>query len=60
MTYRFADHEEIFEAGDAFYLPPGHVFMIEAGSEFVQFSPTDELRVVEAALMKNMQELQHS
>jgi hypothetical protein len=34
--------------------------MIEAGSEFVQFSPTDELRVVEAALMKNMQELQHS
>jgi hypothetical protein len=21
MTYRFADHEEVFEAGDAFYLP---------------------------------------
>ena len=22
LTYRFADHEEVFEAGDAFYLPP--------------------------------------
>jgi hypothetical protein len=25
LTYRFADHVEVFEAGDAFYLPPGHV-----------------------------------
>jgi glyoxylate utilization-related uncharacterized protein len=23
VTYRFADHDEVFEAGDAFYLPPG-------------------------------------
>jgi Cupin domain len=58
LTYRFADHDEVFEAGDAFYLPPGHVPLAEAGSEFVQFSPTDELRVVEAAMMKNMQALQ--
>ena len=27
MTFRFADREEVFEAGDAFYLPPGHVPM---------------------------------
>jgi hypothetical protein len=25
LTYRFADHDEVFEAGDAFYLPPGHI-----------------------------------
>ena len=24
LTWRFADHEEVFEAGDAFYAPPGH------------------------------------
>ena len=24
LTYRFADREEVFEAGDAFYAPPGH------------------------------------
>ena len=46
LTFRFADHEEVFEAGDAFYLPPGHVPLAEAGSEFVQFSPAEELRTV--------------
>ena len=55
LTYRFADHEEVFEAGDAFYLPPGHVPLAEAGSELVQFSPSDELRVVVDAMTKNMQ-----
>jgi len=58
LTYRFADHEEVFEAGDAFYLPPGHVPLAEAGSELVQFSPSEEFRVVVAAMMKNMQEMQ--
>ena len=57
LRFRFADHEEVFEAGDAFYLPPGHVPMVAAGSEIVQFSPTEELRVVEAAMMSNMQRL---
>ena len=55
LTYRFADHEEVFEAGDAFYLPPGHVPLAEAGSEFVQFSPSDERKVVEETMMRNMQ-----
>ena len=41
MTYRFADREEVFEAGDAFDLPPGHVPVADAGSEFVQFSPSE-------------------
>src|SRR5882672_11624621 len=58
LTYRFADHEEVFEAGDAFYLPPGHVPLAEAGSEILQFSPSEELRVVAEAMVKNMQELQ--
>ena len=58
ITYRFADHEEVFEAGDAFYLPPGHVPVVDAGSEFVQFSPSDELAIVTAAMMKNMQAMQ--
>ena len=55
LTYRFADHEEVFEAGDAFYLPPGHVPLADAGSELVQFSPSEELRAVDAVMAKNMQ-----
>jgi hypothetical protein len=55
LTYRFADHEEVFEAGDAFYLPPGHIPLADAGSELVQFSPSEDLRAVEAAMTRNMQ-----
>ncbi len=25
LTFRFPDHEEVFEPGDAFYLPAGHI-----------------------------------
>jgi hypothetical protein len=60
LTWRFADHEEVFEAGDAFYVPPGHAPVAEAGSEFVQFSPRDELRTVQAAMAKNMQAMQRA
>jgi hypothetical protein len=55
LTFRFADHDEVVEAGDAFYLPPGHIPTAEAGSEYVQFSPSDELRTVAEAMKANMQ-----
>lgn len=58
VTFRFADHEEVFEAGDAFYLPPGHVPLAEGGSEYIQFSPSEELQVVSAAMVKNLQAMQ--
>jgi hypothetical protein len=58
ITYRFADHEEVFEAGDAFYVASGHVPIIAAGSEFVQFSPSEQLQVVTATMMANMRQMQ--
>jgi glyoxylate utilization-related uncharacterized protein len=59
LTFRFADHEEVFEAGDAFYTPPGHApVQHEPGTEIVQFSPAEELRETEAAMMRNMQAMQ--
>jgi hypothetical protein len=58
LTIRYADHEEAIEAGDAFYMPPGHVPAGAAGTEFVQFSPSDELRVSQAAMAGNMQQMQ--
>ena len=56
LTFRFADHEEAAEAGDAFYLPPGHIPLAEAGAEYVQFSPTLQHQAVAAAMVKNMQD----
>jgi hypothetical protein len=59
LTFRYADREEVFEAGDAFYTPPGHVpVKHEPGTEIVQFSPTEELRKTEAVMMENMQAMQ--
>src|SRR3954453_22949655 len=58
LTYRFADHDEVFQAADAFYLPAGHIPLADAGSELVQFSPSEELKVVDAAMMQNMRAMQ--
>ena len=44
VKFTFADgHEEIYEAGDAYYAPPGHLPTLYAGSQVVEFSPTTEL-----------------
>ena len=61
VTFRFGDREETFEAGDAFYAPPGHVPVEnEPGTEYLQFSPSDELRKTSEAINRNMQALQES
>ena len=39
-------------------MTPRHTPAAIAGTEFVQFSPTDQLAVSEAVMAKNMQELQ--
>jgi hypothetical protein len=56
MTVTYADREEVIEAGDAFYLPPGHTPAVVAGTEFIQFSPSDLLAETEAAIAKAMQD----
>jgi len=33
LRYRFADREEVDSAGDAYYAPPGHRPILEAGCE---------------------------
>jgi AraC-like ligand binding domain len=59
VTFRFADREEVVEAGDAFYLEPGHVPVShEPGTELVQFSPSEELARTEQAIRRNMEAMQ--
>ena len=54
VTFKTADGEETFEAGDAYYAPPGHTPVLYAGTEVVEFSPTDELQRTFEAIEKNM------
>ena len=59
LIFRYAEREEVFEAGDAFYTPPGHIpVQHEPGTEMVLFSPAEELRQTEAVMAKNMQAMQ--
>lgn len=42
LTVSYADHDEEYLPGDVFLMSPGHVPAAEAGSEFIQISPTEE------------------
>lgn len=53
---RMADgSEEIYSAGDAFVLAPGHVPLMFADSEFVAFTPTEDARQQAAVMMPNVE-----
>jgi hypothetical protein len=58
LTVTYADREEVYQAGDAYYMSPGHVPTAATGSEFIQFSPTDELAVTLKAMQANVEALQ--
>ena len=55
ITYVYADGEETYEAGDAYYAPPGHTTILFAGAEIVEFSPTDSLEQTMEVVTKNME-----
>jgi hypothetical protein len=57
VIFTVDDREEIHEAGDAFYVPGGHLQRAEAGTEYLQFSPADELRIVSETMTQNMQRM---
>jgi len=54
LTFRYADHDEVYEAGDAYYAPPGHIPIVEAGTEVVEFSPTAKYRQTMEVVASNM------
>ena len=55
VTFRFADHDEVYAVGDAYYAPPGHTTVIEAGTDVVEFSPTGPYQETMAVAAKNLQ-----
>lgn len=54
MIVRYDDHEEVIEAGDAFYMSPGHAPEAVEGTELIQISPSDQLAAVESAIVAAM------
>ena len=60
VTFRYADHDETYEAGDAYYAPPGHIPVIKAGTEVVEFSPTGPYEQTMAVVAQNLASLQEA
>ena len=58
MRVRYADREEIFNAGDAYYMVPGHAPVMEAGTEIVEFSPIDEYQKTMEVAERNLAAMQ--
>ena len=59
VTFRYADREEVFTTGDAFYTPPGHIPVgNEPGTEVLMFSPAAEIAKTMAVIERNMQAMQ--
>ena len=55
VRFKYHDRDETFEAGDAYYTPPGHTPVLYAGTEIVEFSPTDELQRTVEVVNKNIE-----
>ena len=54
ITFRWADHEETYGAGDAYYAPPGHLPLIKAGTSLVKFSLSGALQQTMAVLRSKL------
>jgi hypothetical protein len=58
VTFKYADRDETYETGDAYYAPPGHIPVIAAGTEVVEFSPTAAYGQTIATIERNLSALQ--
>ena len=43
LRFRYAGREEVYTAGDVYHAPAGHLEILEAGTEYFEFSQTGEL-----------------
>jgi hypothetical protein len=51
LIVRYPDHEEAIGAGEAYYMPPGHVPEYAEDTEVFEVSPTEDLnKVIERAM----------
>ena len=60
LTLTYADRQEIYEAGDAYYAPPGHTPAVAAGTEVIEFSPTEEYARTMEVIGRNLAVMQEA
>ena len=60
LTVRYADGEETFSSGEAYYMAPGHRPRFDEDCEWVEFSPTALWRETRALILRNRELLELS
>ena len=56
LKYSYEDgSEDVIEAGEAYFARPGHLPMLFAGTEVIEFSPTDELAKPVEVVTRNLE-----
>ena len=60
VIFKYADHDEVYESGDAYYAPPGHVPVVSAGTDILEFSPAEEYGRTMEVLTRNLAAMQGS
>ena len=58
VTYHHQGGSETIEAGQAYFVPPGHTPELHAGTELVEFSPTADLERTLEVVLRNAEALQ--
>lgn len=54
ISFRIEAGEETYEAGEAYYVAPGHTPRYHAGTEIVEFSPTALLDETIPVVVRNL------
>ncbi len=54
---QYRDREEVFTAGDVFYAEPWHTAKVDAGTEFMMFSPESEDQESVAVKLRHLADL---
>jgi len=58
MVVRYKDREETINAGEAYYMEPGHVpAYVAEGTEWLEFSPKEEMDKTMAVILENFKKM---
>ena len=58
MIVHYKDHDETINAGEAYYIAPGHTPIVTRGTELIEFSPIEEYGKTMAVVAKNLEAAQ--
>jgi len=57
IVFRYADHDETIEAGETYVATPGHLPLMFAGTELVEFTPTEQLQRTVGVIASNLEKM---